>query len=113
MVPGREGNSSFSVQIAKMIKLLESILEVKSRDYADPVLGYVFMINYLTYMRQEAYNLASVVNITILDDDWFHKKRAKLEQNCKLYQSCSWNKMLEFLKLERMSHWRLMWWRSQ
>jgi len=41
MVPGREGNSSFSVQIAKMIKLLKSILEAKSRDYADPVLGYV------------------------------------------------------------------------
>lgn len=37
---------------------------------------------------------------TILDDHWFQQNTTKVEQNCKLYQRSSWNKMLDILKLE-------------
>jgi len=90
----RMGNSSFWVVIGRMIKLLESELETKSKDYyADPALGYVFMINNLSYIEQKTLDLK-------FDDDWFRQNRAKVEQNCNLYLRSSWNKMVEFLKVE-------------
>ena len=102
IIPGREGKSSFSELLARMIELLESILETKSRDdYTDPALGYVFMMNNLWYIGQEACKWRSLVDgRTILDDHWFQQNTTKVEQNCKLYQRSSWNKMLDILKLE-------------
>ncbi|KAK7321390.1 hypothetical protein VNO77_31999 [Canavalia gladiata] len=95
IVPMSEGKSSFSVQIAKMIELLESNLEAKSGNYTYPALGYVFMMNNLSYIRQEAYRLG-----TILDDDWFRIYTEKVAQNLQFYERTSWDKMLNFLKLE-------------
>jgi len=90
----RMGNSTFWVVIGRMIELLESELEVKSKDYyADPALGYVFMINNLSYIEQKTLDLK-------FDDDWFRQNRAKVEQNCNLYLRSSWNKMVDFLKVE-------------
>jgi len=87
-------NSSLWVMIARMIELLESELEVKSKEYyADPALGYVFMINNLTYIQQKAHDLK-------FDDDWFRQNTMKVEQNCNLYLRSSWNKLVDFLKVE-------------
>jgi len=88
------GNSSFWVVIGRMIELLGSELEVKSKDYyTDPALGYIFMINNLSYIEQKTRDLK-------LDDDWFRQNTAKVEQKCNLYLRSSWSKMVEFLKVE-------------
>jgi len=84
-------NSSFLVVIGRMMKLLVSELEAKSTDYyTDPALGYVFMINNLNYIAQKMHDLKFY-------DDWF---REKVGENCILYLRRSWNKTLDFLKLE-------------
>ncbi|KAG2391526.1 Exocyst complex component [Vigna angularis] len=91
---GNIGYSSFWVVIGRMIELLESELEVKSKDYyADPALGYIFMINNLSYIEQKTRDLK-------FHDDWFRQNTAKVEQKCNLYLRRSWNKMMEFLKVE-------------
>ncbi|KAK7372138.1 hypothetical protein VNO80_05508 [Phaseolus coccineus] len=87
-------NSTFWVVIATMIELLESELEAKSKVYyTEPTLGYVFMINNLNYIGQKMHDLK-------FEDDWFRQNTAKVEQNCNLYLRSSWNKLLDFLKLE-------------
>jgi len=87
-------NSSFWVVIGRMIELLESELEAKSKKYyADIALGYVFMMNTLNYIEQKMHDLK-------LDDDWFRQNTAKVEQNCNLYLTSSWDKVVEFLKVE-------------
>ena len=82
-----------------MTELLESILEAKSRDdYTDPALGYVFMMNNLRYIGQEACKWRSIVDER--NDNWFRQTATTVGQNCKLYQRSSWNKMLHILMLE-------------
>jgi len=85
--------ASFWVVIGKMVELLESELEVKSKDYyADPALGFVFMLNNLNYIAQKTKFLK-------MDDDWFRRNRAKVQQKRNLYLRRSWNKIVEFLKI--------------
>ncbi|XP_014489806.2 exocyst complex component EXO70B1-like isoform X1 [Vigna radiata var. radiata] len=80
--------------MGRMIELLESQLESQSKDYyADPALGSVFMINNLMYIQQEAHDLK-------FDDDWFRQHTAKVIQSLELYLRSSWNKMVDFLKVE-------------
>ncbi|KAL2317429.1 hypothetical protein Fmac_031305 [Flemingia macrophylla] len=95
VVPNREGKYLFSVQIARVIELLESNLEAMSREYNSAALGYVFMMNNLHYIGQEASKLGKI------DNDWFQKNTAKVDQNLELYRYSSWNKMLDLLKLEK------------
>ncbi|KAL9316549.1 hypothetical protein ACSQ67_017550 [Phaseolus vulgaris] len=87
-------NSTFLVVIGRMIELLESELEAKSKVYyTDPALAYVFMINNLSHIGQKRLDLKFY-------HDWFTQNTAKLEENCNLYLRSSWNKLLDILKLE-------------
>ncbi|CAJ1970679.1 unnamed protein product [Sphenostylis stenocarpa] len=100
IVSGRE-KSSLWMLTARTIGFLESELEAKSRDYyADPALGYLFMIKNLSYIGEKAKYLKLNVDRIILDDDWFQQNTAKVEEYFSLYLESSWNKMLDFLKLE-------------
>ncbi|KAL2317431.1 hypothetical protein Fmac_031307 [Flemingia macrophylla] len=99
----RKRKSLVSVQIARMIELLESNLEAMSRDY-NSALGYVFMMNNLHYIGHETSKL------TIrLEEDWFQKNTAKVDQNFQLYLSSSWNQILDFLKLDINDSLSLSW----
>ncbi|KAK7300872.1 hypothetical protein RJT34_11723 [Clitoria ternatea] len=82
--------------LASVMVMLESNLEAKSRNYSDPVLGYVFKMN-----NYRCIDLgAKVIGLEpIFGDDWFQKNKAKVQQNLELYQRSSWNKLLDFLKL--------------
>jgi len=83
------------VVIGRMIELLESELEAKSKVYyTDPALAYVFMINNLSHIGQKMPDFK-------FDHDWFGQNTAKVKQNWNLYLKSSWNKLLDFLKLER------------
>ncbi|QCE00952.1 exocyst complex component 7 [Vigna unguiculata] len=90
----RVENSSFWMVIGRMMELLESELEAKSKDYyTDPALGYIFMINNLSYIEQKRSHLK-------FDNDWFPRNTTKVQQKCNLYLRRSWNKIVEFLKIE-------------
>ncbi|XP_027368452.1 exocyst complex component EXO70B1-like [Abrus precatorius] len=90
--PIREGKSPFSDQVARIIVLLESNLEAKSKTYTDPALGYVFMINNLIFLQHGG----SIYGV-IFGEDWYIEK---IKQNIELYQRSSWDKILDFLKLD-------------
>ncbi|XWS53392.1 hypothetical protein CRYUN_Cryun11dG0153600 [Craigia yunnanensis] len=92
--------SSMSVQMAWIMELLESNLEVKSKIYRDSALCSVFMMNNGRYIVQKVKDseLGS-----LLGDDWIRKHTAKVRQYCTNYQRSSWNKILGMLKLDNSS----------
>lgn len=87
--------SSLAVQMAWIMELLESNLEVKSKIYGDPALCAVFMMNNGRYIVQKVKDseLGS-----LLGDDWIRKHMAKIKQFNSNYQKSSWNKVLGILR---------------
>ncbi|XP_065848278.1 exocyst complex component EXO70B1 [Euphorbia lathyris] len=90
--------SSLSDQIAWIMGLLESNLEMKSKIYGDSALSSVFMMNNGRYIAQKVKDseLGS-----LLGDDWVRKHSAKIKQFHMNYQRSSWNKVLDVLKVEK------------
>ncbi|KAF5727306.1 exocyst complex component EXO70B1-like [Tripterygium wilfordii] len=90
-------STSLSLQMAWIMELLESNLEVKSKIYRDPALCSVFLMNNGRYIFQkvEGTELGS-----LLGDDWIRKHIAKIRQYHVNYQRSSWNKVLGVLKLD-------------
>ncbi|KAK7276046.1 hypothetical protein RIF29_17177 [Crotalaria pallida] len=87
--------SSFSNLIARIMELLYNNLEAKSKNSAEPALGYVFLMNNYKYILFSGkYDLE-----TILGNDWFIKHTTKMQQNLEDYQR-TWDKVLEILKLD-------------
>jgi hypothetical protein len=90
---------SFIAQMELIMDRLEKQLMYKSRDYKDPALQYLFMMNNRTYI--EAIIKSRDLDLeTIFGDEWFKKYQAKMQKDLDLYQRNSWNKVLEFLKLD-------------
>lgn len=79
------------------MELLESILASKSEKYMDPALRHFFMMNNWRYL--EVTNQRKELG-AIFGNDWFQKNREKVQQNYQLYQRNSWDKVLDFLKLD-------------
>jgi hypothetical protein len=95
----RKASFSFIAQMEFIMDTLEKRLIYKSRDYKDPALRYLFMMNNRTYI--EAIIKSRDLDLeTIFGNDWFKKYQAKMQKDLDLYQRNSWNKVLEFLKLD-------------
>ncbi|KAK7300875.1 hypothetical protein RJT34_11726 [Clitoria ternatea] len=95
-----EGKPSISEYMRGVMEVLQGSLEAKSKNYTDPTLSCIFMVNNLKYIEQmvRKYGLRAT-----LGGDWFQNITAKGQDNLKLYQRCSWNKMLDLLKLDNES----------
>ncbi|KAJ1386250.1 Exocyst complex component Exo70 [Sesbania bispinosa] len=90
-------SSIFTVKMKKIMELLERKLIVKSKIYNVPALRYIFMMN----NRKRIEMMDKIWEFgTITGNDWFGKNRAKVQHNLELYQRSSWNKLLEFMKLD-------------
>ncbi|KAE8712749.1 Exocyst complex component EXO70B1 [Hibiscus syriacus] len=96
----RVSSSSMSVQMAWIMELLESNLEMKSRIYRDSGLCSIFFMNNGRYIVQKVKDSELE---SFLGDDWIRKHTAKVRQNCTNYQRSSWNKILGALKLDNSS----------
>ncbi|CAJ2652766.1 unnamed protein product [Trifolium pratense] len=88
---------SFIAHMQWILDILEKRLKAKSKDYKNPALGYLFMMNNRSHIEAI---ITSWDLETIFGDDWFKKYQAKIQQDFDLYQRNSWNKVLEFLKLD-------------
>ncbi|XP_045832133.1 uncharacterized protein LOC123923489 [Trifolium pratense] len=88
---------AFSTQTEEPMKLLESILEWKSKIYADTSLRHFFMMNNWRYL--EVAIQRRELN-EIFGNIWCQKFRVKVQQKLELYQRNSWEKVLDFLKLD-------------
>ncbi|KAL2975836.1 hypothetical protein AAZX31_14G184700 [Glycine max] len=86
-------SNSVSDQIDQVIKRLETELVTVSKNYDKPALRYFFLMNNWRCVELEAIKLR-------LNLGCFHKDTTKVQQNLELYQSSSWNMVLNFLKLE-------------
>ncbi|KAG5148926.1 hypothetical protein AAZX31_06G191100 [Glycine max] len=83
--------------IAMITDLLDSSLEAISKNYNDPSLGYLFIINNRRFIEISAKRRGLS---PIFGDDWLRKNTAKFQQNLELYQRSSWSKILNILKLD-------------
>ncbi|XP_047179071.1 uncharacterized protein LOC124845921 [Vigna umbellata] len=95
----KEGKLSPSGNVARVIAtaLIERILEVESKNYHNPSLGYVFIINNLSFIELEAESYGLV---PIFSHDWLRKIKTKFQQNLELYLTSSWNKIVDFLNFD-------------
>ncbi|KDP45755.1 hypothetical protein JCGZ_17362 [Jatropha curcas] len=101
VVPSKDSaSSSLSVQMAWIMELLESNLEVKSKIYGDPALCNIFMMNNGRYIVQKVKDTELG---SLLGDDWIRKHNAKIKQFHMNYQRSSWNKALGVLKSDNGS----------
>jgi hypothetical protein len=80
-----------------ILDILEKRLKAKSKDYKDPALSYLFMMNNRSHIEAiiKSWDLE-----TVFGDDWFRKNQVKFQRDLELYQRNTWNKVLEFLKLD-------------
>jgi len=93
----RHGLEDEMFNMYRMIELLESSLEANSKNYKNPTLGYVFIINNRRFIGVQA-KLNRLG--PIFGDDWLHKNTTIFKQNLKLYLRSSWNKIVNLLKLD-------------
>ncbi|XP_057726619.1 exocyst complex component EXO70B1-like [Arachis stenosperma] len=93
---GEFGSSWLSAEVTRIIAMLESHLEAKSKHYSNPALGSVFLINNGRYIEKKAkqYQLDK-----ILGNHWIRQRTAKVRENCEHYRRSSWEEVLGFLKL--------------
>ncbi|XP_028214903.1 exocyst complex component EXO70B1-like [Glycine soja] len=91
-----QGMLSPSVQVARIARLFERSLKANSKNYNNPSLGYVFILNNRSYIDRhvDPYGLGPI------GYDWLQKNKRKIEKNYKLYLTKSWTKIFNFLKLD-------------
>ncbi|KAK4751476.1 hypothetical protein SAY87_004958 [Trapa incisa] len=91
-----ENHSQFSIQIGKIMALLDKNLEAKSKLYRDTALSSIFMMNNGRYILQKVKG-SREINM-LMGDNWRRKKSSDLRQCHKTYQRETWNKVLGCLR---------------
>ncbi|KAI5435030.1 exocyst complex component EXO70B1 [Lathyrus oleraceus] len=91
-----EASSFFLKQMEQIMEMLPKQLMAKLKNCKDPALRHILMVNNRSHI--EAINQFSELE-TIFGNDWFQNNKAKIRQNIELYKRTSWNKVLDFLKL--------------
>ncbi|KAI3407994.1 Exocyst subunit Exo70 family protein [Psidium guajava] len=85
-------SSPFSIQVTKVMDLLDSNLEAKSKLYKDVSLSFIFMMNNGRYILQKVKGSAEINELT--GDNWRRKRSSELRQYHKNYQRETWSKVL-------------------
>ncbi|KAA8532232.1 hypothetical protein F0562_032265 [Nyssa sinensis] len=93
----REG-SPFSLQLMRVMDLLDSNLEAKSSLYKDPSLRDIFLMNNGRYILQKI--KGSMEIRPLMGDSWCRRRSTELRQYHKSYQRETWGKLLQCLKHE-------------
>ncbi|KAF8657892.1 hypothetical protein HU200_059702 [Digitaria exilis] len=84
---GSETKSQLADVIMKIMQSLQNNLNEKSKQYKDPALSHIFLMNNLHYMvmfvrRSQAKD--------ILGDDWIQRHRKIVQQNASQYKRVAW-----------------------
>ena len=99
--------SSLSVQMNRIVELVEDNFEAKSKIYKDPALCYVFLMNNIKYIVEKAKDseLGS-----LLGDDWIRRHIAKVRQFRVRYERSVRNKPIkERIKERKIDTENLTW----
>ncbi|XP_024030904.1 exocyst complex component EXO70B1 [Morus notabilis] len=93
--------SPFSVQLIRVMDLLDSNLETKSKVYKDVALSSIFMMNNGRYILQKIKTSAEINGL--MGDTWCRRKSSELRQFHKNYQRETWSKLLGCLSHEGLN----------
>ncbi|KAL6651645.1 hypothetical protein ACP70R_010570 [Stipagrostis hirtigluma subsp. patula] len=86
--------SELAAVTMSIMQALQNNLEAKAKQYKDPALMHVFLMNNIHYIvksvrRSEAKDL--------LGDDWIQRHRRIVQQNANQYRRIAWSKVLQCL----------------
>ncbi|KAL2326623.1 hypothetical protein Fmac_025681 [Flemingia macrophylla] len=93
-----EGNSSqLALVTMRILQALQINLDGKSKQYRDPALTHLFLMNNIHYIvrsvrRSEAKDL--------LGDDWIQRHRKVVQQHANQYKRNAWAKILQSLSIQ-------------
>lgn len=93
--PREQQVSPFQIQLIKVMDLLDTNLEAKSKLYKDASLSSIFMMNNGRYILQKIRG-SSEIN-SLMGDSWCRKRSSDLRQYHKNYQRETWGKPLNCL----------------
>ncbi|XP_073285214.1 exocyst complex component EXO70C2-like [Primulina huaijiensis] len=93
--------SPFLSQIIKVMDLLDSNLEGKSKFYRDPSLSMIFMMNNGRYIMQKIKG-SNEIN-SLMGNTWCRKRSSDLRQYHRGYQRETWGKLLGCLHPEGLT----------
>ncbi|GFS34351.1 exocyst subunit exo70 family protein C1 [Actinidia rufa] len=93
--------SPFALQINKVMDLLDTGLETKSKLYKDTSLSSLFMMNNGRYILQKIKGATEINDL--MGDTWSRKRSSDLRQYHKNYQRETWGKLLSCLNHEGLS----------
>lgn len=96
-----EKQSPFSVQLMRVMDLLDSNLEVKSKLYKDVALSSIFMMNNGRYIVQKIKGSTEIHEV--MGDTWCRRRSSELRQYHKNYQRETWSKLLGCLSHEGLN----------
>jgi len=94
---GTEAESQLAAVTTRIMQALQNNLDGKYKQYKDPALTYLFLMNNVHYMvrsvrRSEAKD--------ILGDDWIQRHRRIVQQNANQYKRVAWAKILQTLSVQ-------------
>lgn len=93
--------SPFQAQILKIMDLLDSNIEAKSKFYKDPSLSSIFMMNNGRYMLKKIKKSSELHSM--LGETWYRKMSSDLRNFHKGYQRETWGRLLGFLNPEGLT----------
>lgn len=93
-VSGDDSNSQLAAVTMRIMQALQTNLDGKSKQYKDPALSHLFLMNNIHYMvrsvrRSEAKDL--------LGDDWVQRHRRIVQQHANQYKRIAWAKVIFLL----------------
>lgn len=97
---GGDSNAQLASVTMRIMQALQTNLEGKSKQYRDPALTNLFLMNNIHYMvrsvrRSEAKDL--------LGDDWVQRHRRVVQQHANQYKRIAWAKILQCLSIQGLT----------
>ncbi|XP_062185226.1 exocyst complex component EXO70A1-like isoform X2 [Phragmites australis] len=93
-------NSDLASQIMDVIHALETNLDAKSKQYKDPCLAHIFLMNNIQYIIR---SICSSEVKDLFGDDWIQRHRRIVQQHATQYRRVSWGKV-RLLKSQPLQH---------
>ncbi|KAG5575017.1 hypothetical protein H5410_055151 [Solanum commersonii] len=95
-----DSNSQLAAVTMRIMQALQTNLDGKSKQYKDPSLTNLFLMNNIHYMvrsvrRSEAKDL--------LGDDWVQRHRRVVQQHANQYKRIAWAKILQCLSIQGLT----------
>ncbi|PWZ44726.1 Exocyst complex component EXO70A1 [Zea mays] len=92
-----ETESELATVIMKIMQALQNNLNGKAKQYKDPALYHIFLMNNLHYMVT---SVSKSESKDILGGDWIQRHRKIVQQNANQYKRVAWAKIFQTLSIQ-------------